>query len=83
MITLVSAPTNLGLRPPEAGAVPGTAKAPEALKQAGLHRRMTERGAVDGGVVLPGRYVDDDGRRPADTIRNQGAIVMYQRPPTA
>ena len=34
MIALLSAPSNLGLRPPQPGSVPGTAKAPEALREA-------------------------------------------------
>lgn len=79
MVALVSAPTNLGLRPPVRGGVPGTAKAPEALREAGLHRRLHAGGAVDAGVVLPGRYVDDDGRRPKGTVRNQAAIVDHAR----
>ena len=74
MVAIVSAPTNLGLRPPERGGVPGTAKAPEALREAGLHRRLHAGGEVDAGVVLPGRYVDDDGRRPAGSVRNQAAM---------
>ncbi|GAB6857590.1 arginase family protein [Microbacterium xylanilyticum] len=79
MVAVVSAPTNLGLRPPVRGGVPGTAKAPEALREAGLHRLLFARGAVDGGAVLPGRYVDDDGRRPAGTVRNQAAIIDHAR----
>lgn len=79
MLAVVSAPTNLGLRPPVRGGVPGTAKAPEALREAGLHRLLQARGAVDGGVVLPGRYVDDDGRRPAGMVRNERAIVDHAR----
>ena len=79
MVAVVSAPTNLGLRPPVRGGVPGTAKAPEALREAGLHRLLHAQGAIDGGVVLPGRYVDDDGRRPAGTVRNQAAIVDHAR----
>lgn len=59
MIALVSAPTNLGLKPPQPTSVPGCAKAPEALREAGLFRRLGERGAIDAGTVLPGRYVDD------------------------
>lgn len=78
-ITLVSAPTNLGLRPPERGAVPGTTKAPEALREAGLHRRLVEHGALDGGAVVPGRYVDDDGRRASDRVRNQDALIDHAR----
>ncbi|MFC7876556.1 arginase family protein [Isoptericola sp. NPDC057391] len=79
MIALLSAPTNLGLRPPSPGRLPGTWRAPEALRAAGLHRRLVAAGAVDGGVVAPGPYVDDDGRRPPGTIRNQAAIVEHAR----
>ncbi|MGN8025904.1 arginase family protein [Microbacterium sp. 22242] len=79
MVAVVSAPTNLGLRPPVRGSVPGTAKAPEALREAGLHRLLHARGAVDGGIVLPGRYVDDDGRRPPGMVRNQAALVDHAR----
>jgi arginase len=79
MVVVVSAPTNLGLRPPVRGAVPGTAKAPEALREAGLHRLLHARGAIDGGVVLPGRYVDDDARRPIGRVRNQNALIDHAR----
>lgn len=79
MIALVSAPTNLGLRPPEPGAVPGAAKAPEALREAGLYRRLLEQGAIDAGVVLPGRYVDDDGTRRPGVVRNESAMVDHAR----
>ena len=79
MISIISAPTHLGLRPPEPGGVPGTAKAPEALREAGLHRRLAALGARDAGVVLPGRYVDDDGSRPSDRVRNEQAMVDHAR----
>jgi arginase len=59
--------------------VPGTAKAPEALREAGLHRRFAERGAMDAGVVLPGRYVDDDATRPTGFVRNETALVDHAR----
>jgi arginase len=78
-IALLSAPTNLGLRPPEPGGVPGASKAPEALRDAGLHRRLADSGAVDAGVVLPGRYVDDDARRAPGRVRNQAGIVDHSR----
>ena len=45
MLALISAPSNLGLRPPQPGSVPGTAKAPEALREAGLHARRAAAGA--------------------------------------
>jgi arginase len=35
MLAVISAPSSLGPRPPQPGAVPGTAKAPEALREAG------------------------------------------------
>ena len=78
MIALLSAPSNLGLRPPEPGTVPGAAKAPEAYREAGLHRRFLHRGAADAGVVLPARYRDDlrvgEGR-----LRNQDGIIEHAR----
>lgn len=79
VIALISAPSNLGLRPPQPGAVPGTAKAPEALREAGLHETLLGRGALDWGVVLPGRYVDDGAHRAPGTVRNQGAIIYHSR----
>ncbi|PRB11317.1 arginase family protein [Microbacterium sp. MYb62] len=79
MITLLSAPSNLGLRPPEPGSVPGAAKAPEALREAGLFARFAELGATDSGVVLAGRYVDDDQTRPAGRVRNQDATIDHSR----
>ncbi|MGI5231601.1 arginase family protein [Actinoallomurus sp. CA-142502] len=75
-IGLISAPTNLGLRPPAPTSVPGTAKAPEALREAGLHRRFAERGGHDRGAVLPRRYADD--ARPG-VLRNHQAIVEHAR----
>ncbi|HEY3683982.1 MAG TPA: arginase family protein [Streptosporangiaceae bacterium] len=75
-IGLVSAPSNLGLRPPAPSSVPGCAKAPEALREAGLHHRLAQRGAVERGVVLPGRYSDDP--KPG-SLRNQAAIIDHTR----
>lgn len=74
MLALISAPSNLGLRPPQPGAVPGTAKAPEALREAGLYTRLAAEGAADAGVVLPGRYRPDT--RPGQ-VRNQDAILEH------
>lgn len=60
--------------------MPGAGKAPEALRQAGLHRRLHERRAVDAGVVLAGRYVDDDdGVRPSGRVRNETELVGHAR----
>jgi arginase len=79
MIALIAAPTNLGLRPPAKGSVPGAAKAPEALREAGLFARFEERGAEDAGVILPGRYVDDDDTREPGHVRNQAALIAHAR----
>jgi arginase len=79
VITVVSAPSNLGLRPPRRGSVPGTAKAPEALREAGLLRSLDKIGARDGGVVLPGRYVDDDDTRSGGRVRNQDQLIHHSR----
>ena len=73
---MVSAPSNLGLRPPRPTSVPGCAKAPEALREAGLYRRFSQMGALDTGVVLPGRYADD---ATPGVLRNQDAIVAHAR----
>ena len=79
MITLLSAPSNLGLRPPEPGSVPGAAKAPEALREAGLFRRFAELGATDSGVVLAGRYINDDATRAPGHVRNESASIDHSR----
>ncbi|MFC6063075.1 arginase family protein [Streptomyces ochraceiscleroticus] len=76
MIALVSAPSNLGLRPPLPTTVPGCAKAPEALRDAGLFARFAELGARDAGVVLPGRYADDSS---PGRLRNQSLIIEHAR----
>ena len=73
---VISAPSNLGLRPPEPGATPGTARAPEALREAGLWARLSIGESEDLGVVLPGRYRDDPdpGRQ---RLRNHDAILDH------
>jgi arginase len=76
MIALVSAPSNLGLRPPQPSSVPGCAKAPEALREAGLFRRFGELGAIDAGVVMAGRYADD---ATPGVLRNQSGIIEHAR----
>ncbi|MGI5121236.1 arginase family protein [Marinactinospora thermotolerans] len=72
-IVLLDAPSNLGLRPPEEGSVPGCHKAPGALRDQGLLPRL---GARDAGVVTPPRY------RAAWTpgvVRNEEAVAGYTR----
>lgn len=75
-MTVLAAPTNLGLKPSRPGSVPGCAKAPEALREAGLHARLFADGALDAGAILPGRYVDDGDPRAA-RLRNQDGIVDH------
>ncbi|AJT42533.1 arginase family protein [Psychromicrobium lacuslunae] len=74
-LSILSAPSNLGLRPPVSGAVPGTAKAPEALREAGLYAGLLAAGASDAGVVLPGRYLDD--WRPGQRLRNEEPLLEH------
>lgn len=73
---VISAPSHLGLRPPEPGATPGTARAPEALREAGLWRRLAIAGSDDLGAVLPGRYRDDPAPK-RQRLRNHEAILDH------
>ncbi|MHB8360392.1 MAG: arginase family protein [Thermoplasmataceae archaeon] len=75
-IALLSAPTNLGLRPPETFSVPGCSKAPEALREAGLFRFFNKMAGIDAGVIIPGRYSD---KISAGRIRNENEIIRYSR----
>ncbi|EOD70214.1 arginase family protein [Amycolatopsis vancoresmycina] len=71
---LIDAPSNLGLRPPAEGAVPGCYKTPGVLRDLGILSRL---GAADGGVVTPGRYVGT--WQPGDGVRNAAALAAYTR----
>jgi arginase len=74
-ITVLDAPSNLGLRPPAPGLVPGCYKLAGALRD----QRLVERiGARDGGVVVPPRY-DIRGWRPGDGVLNADALAGYTR----
>jgi arginase len=71
-IVVLDAPSNLGLRPPAPGAVPGVYKLAGALRD----KRLVERlAAVDGGVVVPPRYHSQ--RKPGDGVRNELAIERF------
>jgi arginase len=72
-LVLLDAPSNLGLRPPEPGAVPGCYKAPGVFRDLGLLSRL---GAIDAGVVTPPRYLPD---WTPGTVRNEAAIAAYSR----
>ncbi|MGN9838390.1 arginase family protein [Nonomuraea sp. H19] len=73
-LTLLDAPSNLGLRPPAPGTVPGCYKAPWALRNAGLVQRLD---AKDAGALVPPRYVAT--WKPGDGVRNGPAIAAYAR----
>ncbi|WP_433438501.1 arginase family protein [Nonomuraea sp. CA-141351] len=73
-ITVLDAPSNLGLRPLAPDTVPGCYKAPWALRNAGLVQRL---GAADAGALVPPRYVAT--WTPGSGVRNGPAIAGYAR----
>lgn len=73
-LVVLDAPTNLGLRPPAPGAVPGADKAPSALRDVGLHESLRLRGAHEAGAVLAGRY---QSRQAHGELRNQPALLGH------
>ena len=74
-IAVLDAPSNLGLRPPTATSVPGCAKAPGALRDHGLLRRLNAR---DAGCLTPPRY-DPGDWRPGDGVCHAPEISAYSR----
>jgi arginase len=72
-IVVVDAPSNLGLRPPRPGTVPGCYKLAGALRDQGLLARL---GADDGGVVVPPRYDRGDWAE-GDGVFHAAAISRY------
>ncbi|WP_225826506.1 arginase family protein [Streptomyces naphthomycinicus] len=72
-IVVIDAPSNLGLRPPAPGTVPGCYKLAGALRENGIVRRL---GAVEGGVVVPPRYDRGDWQE-GDGVFNAAAIAAY------
>ncbi|QFY05801.1 arginase family protein [Nonomuraea phyllanthi] len=70
---LLDAPSNLGLRPPAAGTVPGCYKLPGALRDNGLLRRLA---AEDAGCVTPPRY-DRGSWQTGDGVFNAAAMAAY------
>jgi arginase len=71
-ISLIAAPTNLGLRPGPDGVVPGTWKMPDVLLGAGLARALN---AVKVGVVR--RIAYDEHPQPGTRIRNGNSIRRF------
>lgn len=73
MRVVVDGVSNLGLRAPVAGVVPGCYKLAGAVRDLGFVGRV---GAEDGGYVTPPRY-DVGAWRPGDGVFNAGAIAAY------
>ncbi|MFI6178115.1 arginase family protein [Nonomuraea sp. NPDC051191] len=73
-LTILDAPSNLGLRPLAEDVIPGCYKAPWALRNNGLVARL---GAADAGTLIPPRYVAT--WKPGDGVRNGEAIAAYTR----
>ena len=71
-IILLDAPSNLGLRPPAEGVVPGCYKLPWALRDRSL---LSTLGAEDGGSLVPPRY--DPVYKPGEGDRNAEAIASF------
>jgi arginase len=72
-IHLLDAPSNLGLRMPKPGVVPGCYKMAGALRDTGLLSRL---GAADEGYVVPPRY-DISDWSPGDGVFNAEAMAEY------
>ncbi len=73
-IAIIEAPSNLGLKPPSPGREPGTARAPAALRRAGLHGLISPTRVT---VVEAPTYHPDENR--AVNVRNVAAIADYSR----
>jgi arginase len=71
-VAVIDAPTNLGLRPPAEGREPGTWRAPDALRAAGLHRRLAPA-AVTSLPRPPYRFEAQPGTR----IRNGPEVRRF------
>ena len=71
-VVVYDAPSNLGLRPPEDGVVPGCYKSPWALRDKNLLSLIS---ADDGGSLVPPQYSSQ--WKPGDGDRNAEAIASY------
>ena len=71
-IAVLDAPSNLGLRPPQRGVVPGCYKLPWALRDKGFLKKL---GAEDAGSLVPPRY--EPAWNAGDGDRNASAIAAY------
>lgn len=71
-LTVIDAPSNLGLRPPIPGSVPGCYKAGWALREAGIFDGIDVH---SGGTVVPPRY--EAAWSPGQGDRNAEAIAVF------
>ncbi|MFE7649634.1 arginase family protein [Streptomyces phaeoluteigriseus] len=74
-LVVLDAPSNLGLRPPVPGTVPGCHKLAGALREQRIVQRL---GALEGGVVVPPRYDRGDWKE-GDGVFNAAALASYTR----
>ena len=72
-LVMLDAPSNLGLRPPAPGTVPGCYKLAGALREQRLLQRLRAR---EGGVVVPPRYDRGDWQE-GDGVFNAAALAAY------
>jgi len=75
-VSLIPAPTSLGLRPPRPGAIPGCYKAPAALRSASLFEHLVNLGASDISDIEPEEYSEVVFPR---SIRNQEGIIRFSK----
>ncbi|NPC47128.1 arginase family protein [Corallococcus sp. AB032C] len=71
-ISVLDAPSNLGLRPASPGAIPGVFQLPRVLRAQGIVARL---GAEDAGVVTPPAYSPE--AEPDIGFRNGAALGRY------
>jgi arginase len=71
-ISIIDAPSNLGLKPPSFNKQPGVFRLPEALRAAGI---MSGLNAAAGGRVIPLPYMPDID--PATGVRNAQSIRKF------
>jgi arginase len=72
-VAVLDAPSNLGLRPPSPGVVPGCYKLAGALRD---HRIVDRLGAEDAGCVTPPRY-DRHDWSPGQGVANATGLALY------
>jgi hypothetical protein len=73
-ISILDAPSNLGLKPPAEGQEPGVKWMAQAIRSRGLVQRL---GAIDAGKVEVPAY--DDFLDPRLAVRNPEGIVVFAR----